>query len=503
MRNALLFIIGVVIILLIAFLLWWFVFRNKPPVAVDNAFTIQIDTVASGNLIIDDTDPENEPLALVTTPETNPASGTVQLAASGDFTYTPNAGFSGTDQFRYRVCDPRNACGEANVNIVITPFAVDDQFGTSRNTPVTGNLLLNDKGTNLVASSQAVSGLVLQPNGDFTFTPDLDFVGTINFTYEACDSASLCDSAEVSIEVATVDFELLQDNYTTRVNTAVSGNVTDNDTINDLSVNSTPAANPTNGSVTIEATGLFTYTPNIDFVGSDSFIYEVCDTLCLTAPVTILVSDDLVLTPDQLSTFINSPVTGNVLDNDIGDDLTVNLAASPATGPTNGTVEMQASGTTTYSPQSGFTGTDTFSYEACDNKGSCAQTTVTVEVTPPPPTMRHTVEQGDWLIQIARCYGTSVAVIRNANYLPYPDHLRPGQILTIPQVNSLGTFTGPPCVQRYFVKSGDTTASIAMQFGIKESDLRRINGILYPNGPFLRIGQLIVIPRPVPLDMKP
>jgi LysM repeat protein len=164
---------------------------------------------------------------------------------------------------------------------------------------------------------------------------------------------------------------------------------------------------------------------------------------------------------------------------------------------------LQTDGTVKYLPNFGFTGKDMFTYEVCDSGGSCDRAEVTIEVAQPPETLKHTVEQGDWLIQIARCYGTTVQAIRNANYIYNPNYLLPGQILTIPNVNSLGTFTGPSCLQRYTVKAGDTTASVAAQHGITESELRRVNGMPYPNGNFLRVGQVIVVPRPVPDYMLP
>ena len=526
MRNVLRLIIVFLLILIIIFLLWWFFFRNQPPKAVDNALATVVETAVSGNIIVDDHDPELKQLQLETTPVTSPGHGSVQLVASGEATYMPEPGFSGNDQFRYRVCDPQNKCAEANVTIAVNPVAVDEAVTAAQNTAVLGNVLTNDKGSSLAATAQSTTELTLQVNGDFTFTPAVDFTGTTTFSYEVCDPTPLCDSGEVTVNVVPIGFKLEPDSYTTRKNTAVSGSILDNDSPKPLLVTTTPTVSPTNGIVTLEASGVFTYTPNTDFVGSDTFTYEVCDGGCLTAPVTITVTDGLIVEPDVMITYVNNAVPGNVLANDLGDGLVVNLSVSPSNGPTNGQAEMQTDGTTIYTPNTGFTGTDTFTYEACDNTGNCGQTTVTVEIADPPDTLLHTVEPGEWLLQIARCYGTTVSAIRMYNHIPYPDLIFPGQVLTIHNVGSAGPFQGPPCVQSHTVAAGETLASIANTHDITESELARVNGLYsyyyygyyghgcycygYGHGYYpyyyykgIYVGQKLIVPRPVPDYMQP
>jgi hypothetical protein len=171
MRNIFLWIVGFLLIILLIFLLWWFFIRNQGPEAFDNTLTTVAETAVSGNIIEDDTDPEMDSLSLDTEAVTMPANGTVQLEASGVAVYTPDSGFSGRDEFRYQVCDPGNNCAQANVIITVTPLAVDDTFNTAKNTAVSDNVLLNDKGTSLTTTEQTNDNLAFQANGDFTFTP--------------------------------------------------------------------------------------------------------------------------------------------------------------------------------------------------------------------------------------------------------------------------------------------------------------------------------------------
>lgn len=107
----------------------------------------------------------------------------------------------------------------------------------------------------------------------------------------------------------------------------------------------------------------------------------------------------------------------------------------------------------------------------------------------PGQTVSHQVVKGEWLLQIARCYGVSYVSIRNANHLPYPDLIYPGQVLTIPAIGSIGPVTGPPCVVAYTVQPGDTWDSLAARFGTSAAILQRAN----PGG--LAVGAQIWVPR--------
>ena len=75
-------------------------------------------------------------------------------------------------------------------------------------------------------------------------------------------------------------------------------------------------------------------------------------------------------------------INGNVLDNDTdpeGDTQMVD-AASPLSGPSNGTVTMNPDGTFTYTPNAGYIGTDQFVYEIFDNDGQVATDLATVYI---------------------------------------------------------------------------------------------------------------------------
>lgn len=96
--------------------------------------------------------------------------------------------------------------------------------------------------------------------------------------------------------------------------------------------------------------------------------------------------------------------------------------------------------------------------------------------------VQHTVTQGEWLMQIARCYGTSYTAVLKANPGLYnPNFLLPGKtVITVSNVGSTGPVIGAPCVQRYTVQAGDTWQSLAQSYQTTAAILQRANpGLLF------------------------
>src|SRR5581483_4660408 len=94
----------------------------SPPVANSDSYTTtqgQALTVAASGVLGNDTSPSGNPLSA--TKVTDPAHGVVTLNANGSFTYTPNAGFSGSDSFTYRASDGVLNSNTATVSITVTP----------------------------------------------------------------------------------------------------------------------------------------------------------------------------------------------------------------------------------------------------------------------------------------------------------------------------------------------------------------------------------------------
>ncbi|PKG50191.1 Ig-like domain-containing protein, partial [Olleya sp. 1-3] len=85
---------------------------------INNTFQ---DQPVTGNVLTNDEDFEGDNQTV--TANTDPANGTVTIDAAGNYTYTPNAGFTGEDTFTYTICDDGNpqACDTATVYIEVLP----------------------------------------------------------------------------------------------------------------------------------------------------------------------------------------------------------------------------------------------------------------------------------------------------------------------------------------------------------------------------------------------
>lgn len=138
--------------------------------------------------------------------------------------------------------------------------------------------------------------------------------------------------------------------------------------------------------MSINADGTITYVPDLNFFGTDTFTYSVCDgtglcdvgivtveVLPVNDPPPLAIDDEAVVELDGTALI---DVLGNDTDSD-GDDLVIDSFTQPA----NGTVVDNGDGTLIYTPDPGFTGVDAFTYTVCDPYGACDAATVTVTST--------------------------------------------------------------------------------------------------------------------------
>jgi len=104
-------------------------------------------------------------------------------------------------------------------------------------------------------------------------------------------------------------------------------------------------------------------------------------------------------------------------------------------------------------------------------------------------TIQHKVMTGEWLWQIARCYGADTAKIVQSNpQLPNPGYISPDTIISVPNIGSVGKIYGPPCVGTHTVQTGDTWVSIAQKYNADPTVLQMVNKNI------LTVGQAIKVP---------
>lgn len=245
----------------------------------------------------------------------------------------------------------------------------------------------------VTVTATATNGAVVKnANGSFTFTPTANFSGSAVITYTASDgelSATATQNVTITavddVPVAAAAQALAATEDTAKTGTA---GITDAD---GPALTFTVGTQGTKGVVALGAAGAFTYTPNLNATGADTFTIVGTNTggsATQTVNVTIAaVNDNPNLGADQSFT-INKGGTlqGTLVATDVD---STTLTYGVTTQPTNGTLTVSAAGGLVYTPAQTFSGAVTFVVNVSDNatptSGTDTQTiTVTVRDTPPP-----------------------------------------------------------------------------------------------------------------------
>jgi hypothetical protein len=369
---------------------------NDAPQANEDENETPEDMEVSGSVAGNDSDAE--PGILTYSIVDGPDNGAILFSNDGSYTYTPEPNWNGYAYIYYEVCDAQNLCSESLLMISVmivndVPVAIDDEYTTQEDVPVSGSVALNDTDadgdplTYSVVSPPSGGVFVLNANGTFTFTPPLDASGVFTITYQVSDIELASDIATLTIVVTGVNdaLEILNDAYTTSEDVAISGDLGDNDIDPEGDVLTyTLVSSPVNGTFNLNANGNFTYTPTANYNGSFSLTYQACDFpgSCETATVTITVNainDAPTAGNDTFNTNEDQALTGNVSTNDSDIDSGA-LTYSVLTNVSSGTLSMTSNGSFTYTPASNYFGTQISTYQACDAGGLCATATITINV---------------------------------------------------------------------------------------------------------------------------
>ncbi|MBK7886119.1 MAG: tandem-95 repeat protein [Bacteroidetes bacterium] len=273
---------------------------NNPPNAVEDTITTVEDSVFTIEVLLNDSDPDNNIDSSSVTVLQGPFNGTIVVLPGGQIVYTPSPDFYGVDSIFYTVCDSGMPvyCDSAWIYITVTPvndppLAVDDFGTTPEDSCIQIAILLNDSdienmlnGSTLVIVGGPSNGTFTLDtlNGILTYCPDSNFTGIDTLIYAICDSGFpqpiLCDTALVIITV-TPDNDppvAVNDSIIACSGDAVIIAVLSNDfdpegdTLS-LSV-LTP---PVNGGTFITPTHEIIYTSTSGTVGWDSLQYVICD----------------------------------------------------------------------------------------------------------------------------------------------------------------------------------------------------------------------------------
>lgn len=194
----------------------------------------------TAGVLDNDTDADGNPLTASLVPGSEPQHGTLTFNANGTFVYTPEANYFGPDSFQYVANDGTSNSDPATVSIDVAsvndrPVAVAKQYDLVEDNVLSvediAGLLVG--ATDIDSPPAALSAVlitppahgdvVINPNGSFVYTPDLDYAGLDTFRYAVFDGTSNSVDATVSVTMSQVNDapRTNEDTYTVIENTTL------------------------------------------------------------------------------------------------------------------------------------------------------------------------------------------------------------------------------------------------------------------------------------------
>jgi gliding motility-associated-like protein len=312
-----------------------------------------------------------------------PKHGVVVVNSDGTITYTPAAGYIGTDSVIYYVCDessPTPLCQTAVIYFTVVPAsapsittALDDYAtvlaSTGGTNAVSGNVLTNDKnsgGASLTASlvagpTTAQGSFTMNANGSYTFTPTAGFSGPVDITYTVCTGETPANCATATIHILVEPAQVLNpDAVTAYINILSTGDISTNDVIQPGSTFAQPTQQ-SGATITVNTNGTYSFTATEP--GTYTYVISVCapgqttncptENLVITVPVNTLVDN-------AATAYINVPTSGNISTNDA---VPAGTTFGQPAQQTGATITINTDGT--YSFTATAPGTYTYSVPVC------------------------------------------------------------------------------------------------------------------------------------------
>ena len=337
--------------------------------------------------------------------------------ASGEWSYTPNANFNGTDSFTVTITDDLGGTTTQAISLTIT--AVDDpavisgdRSGSAEEdtSAITGTLsatdvdgLTDNSYFSIETSNTPANGSAsIDPEtGSWSYTPNANFNGNDSFTVTVTDDLGGTTTQQIDLTITAVDDPAAITGDTSgsaeEDTSAITGTLsaTDAEGLTDNSYFSIETSNtPANGSASIDPeTGSWSYTPNANFNGNDSFTVTITDDLGGTTTKAIAltitaVDDPAVFTGDTsgIGRENNRRITGTLTATDV-DGLTDGSYFSIETSdtPSKGTTAINpGSGAWTYEARHNTRGSDQFTVTVTDDLGGTTTQAIDLTVTPAP-----------------------------------------------------------------------------------------------------------------------
>lgn len=271
-------------------------------------------------------------------------------------TYTPDPNFFGADSFTFKVNDGSNDSNTSTVSITVSsvndsPDAVNDSTTINEDSGANSiDVRANDSDVDgdtvtVTAVTQGTHGSVAITGGGtgVSYTPAANFFGSDTFTYTVNDGNGGSDTATVNVTITNVNDapvatgESYVTNSNTALNVAAPGVLANDSDIDSPSLSSQLVSNVSHGTLALQANGSFSYTPALDFEGTDSFTYHAYDGAAYSNTVTVNITVNDTVSPELTSAvaislisstnsnLINVGLTASATDNS-GDPVTIQVA---------------------------------------------------------------------------------------------------------------------------------------------------------------------------------
>jgi hypothetical protein len=261
-----------------------------PPVATPQTLTTAKNKALP--IVLAGTDSNSAPLTdtVVTQPTHGVLSGTAP-----NLTYTPTAGFTGSDSFTFKVNDGVSDSPAATISISVTdtaPVATPQLVSTTKNVALPIVLAGTDADGDALTTSvvtQPAHGVLTGTAPNLTYTPASGYLGADSFTFKVNDGTLNSAAATVSITVTapgapTATPQSLVVAANSPLSITLAGTDTDGDPLT-----AAIAGQPTNGGITGTPPNVI-YTPHADFTGTDSFTFTVADGALVSAPAAVSIT---------------------------------------------------------------------------------------------------------------------------------------------------------------------------------------------------------------------
>lgn len=396
---------------------------NNPPVlASSSAVSLNEDTVHNFTLSpATDLDGDSLTYSIISGPSHGTLSQCLEGTADLTCTFNPTDNYFGTDSFTFQAYDGFNYSSPQTVTLTINAvndppvIAATQTLSTDEDTALNFSLneatdVENQALTYSVVTTPA-HGTVSCATRNCTYTPDANYFGSDTFTYKANDGSldSVIVTATITVNsvndapVAANNYSLAVTEDTPRIFTLTSG--TDVDlpvqTLSHILVSS-PVSGTLSGCISAGQSSDLncTYTPDLNFHGSDSFSYRVCDPLaCSSSVTTVAISvspvndlpvagadQNFALNDTQFIDFTLSPAT----DVDVpAQTISYRIVSAPSQGTISGCIDNASWKTginCRYTPPLNFNGNISFTYRAYDGIGQSTDvTTVTFTISDKTP----------------------------------------------------------------------------------------------------------------------